>query len=71
MEEEVLVELEDVMAASLNGLAAMIVPNELLKVADALPAFNQFAPTGTSFDVFMTQDLLRDDFGQYAISRGC
>ena len=47
VEEEVLVELEDVASgtASLTGLAATIVPNELLKVADALPAFNQFAPT--------------------------
>ena len=46
VEEEVLVELEEVASgtASLTGLATTIAPNELLKVADALPAFNQFAP---------------------------
>ena len=32
-----------------------------MEVADSLPAFNQFAPVGLSFDVYMTEDLLRED----------
>ena len=33
----------------------------MLEIANALPAYNQFAPTGESFDVYMNNELLSED----------
>ena len=63
VEEEVLVELEEVASgtSSLSGLATSLDPGGLLEIANALPAYNQFAPTGESFDVYMNNELLSED----------
>ena len=63
VEEEVLVELEKVASgtASLSGLLLNTDVGSLIEVADSLPAFNQFEPVGTSFDVYMTEDLFQEN----------